>query len=272
MIARPLEEPLSDAHTHAGFVLQLLASEMPALSDDALAKSLRSAGYAVDHRAPGAFGISTADGVLLAAIAYETNEGVAHEDAVRAAAAQTWDWPEAAEVPARTRATVVVEVEPTATLDRAQTLRVAQAAVQAAFGLCSVVAVHWLPSERLVAPEQWHESLSHGGAPADHAINVRLFRVAGGRAGEGVMDTLGLGAFGLPDLECHFHGLDLGLVAQLLFAYAEYLFEKGDVLDADSLVRGTASHEEWECERGEASVAPPRRIVRLLPDPANRPA
>ena len=33
-------------------------------------KALRSAGYAVEHRAPGAFGISTADGVLLAAIAY----------------------------------------------------------------------------------------------------------------------------------------------------------------------------------------------------------
>jgi hypothetical protein len=272
MITRPVEESLSEPHAHAGVVLQLLVSARPALSDDALAEALRSGGHVAERRAPGTFALSTADGLLLAAVSYEARDGVAHPAAVQAAAAQTWDWPEASAVAAQARATVVVEVEPAAALDRARSLRVAQAAVGAAFPLCEVVAVHWLPSERLVSPERWQESLAHGGAPADHAINVRLFRVAGGRAGEGVMDTLGLGAFGLPDLECHFHGLDLGLVAQLLFAYAEYLFEKGDVLDADSLVRGTASHEEWECERGEASVAPPRPVVRLLPAPANRPA
>ncbi len=263
---------MRDDHAHAGLVLQLLLAAPPALDDDALAGALRKGGCAAERRAPGTFALAAADGVALGTVSYEARDGVAHPEAVRAASAQTWDWPEAEGALARARATVVVEVEPAPGLERARALRAAQAAVQAAFTLCEAVGVHWLPSERLVSPAQWAESLAHGGAPSDHAINVRLFRVAGGRAGEGVMDTLGLGAFGLPDLECHFHGLDLGLVAQLLFSYGEYLFEKGDVLDADSLVRGTASHEEWECERGEASVAPPRAVVRLLPDPANRPA
>ena len=46
-------------------------------------------------------------------------------------------------------------------------------------------------------------------------LNVRVFKV-GDNPGEMLMDTLGLAAIGLPDLQCHFRDLDLNEVADLL--------------------------------------------------------
>ena len=59
-------------------------------------------------------------------------------------------------------------------------------------------------------------------------LNVRLFRVEGGAQGDMLMDTRGLAALGLPDLQMHFRGLNPGRVAGLLFNYGRYIYENGD--------------------------------------------
>ena len=118
---------------------------------------------------------------------------------------------------------------------------------------------------RLVAPDEYVVSLEHGARLMDAAVNVRVFKVADGRPGEHVMDTRGLTAFGLPDLQIHFHTLAVPRVAELLFAYAEYTFDKGDVLTNDSVVRGVESTDEWECRRAKSLVAPHRDVIDILP-------
>ena len=196
--------------------------------------------------------------------------GIAQAGDAEAALSQTWDWPAAGEALSGVRSTLQVAVTMPAESSRPQRLMRVHLALQAACDLAQPLALHWLPSQRMVDPQAWRESLQHGAPPADHAINVRLFRIADGRAGEGLMDTMGLTALGLPDLQCRFRGLDLGGMAQLLFAYAEYLYEKGDVLGDESLVRGLESYEEWECARGPALVEPQRPAVTFLPDAAHR--
>jgi hypothetical protein len=177
---------------------------------------------------------------------------------------QTWDWPEAAASMAKVRDAVELSLTSSGA-DRHQRLSRMQTVVEAALGLVETTAIHWVASERLVSVPAFRDAMTHGGAPTDAALNVRLFRVGDGRSGEGLMDTRGLAAFGLPDLECHFVGLDPGDVGRLLMAYADYVFDKGDVLHDDAMVRGVRSHEEWECRRSRAKALPDRDVVALVP-------
>jgi hypothetical protein len=149
-------------------------------------------------------------------------------------------------------------------MERANRLRLVHAVTYAVLDRFEASAIHWLPSQRLVEPASYLASVVHGAPLRDSAVNVRLFRIADGEPDECVMDTLGLAPLGLPDLQCHFAGLDPGAIADLLLAYAAYCFEKGPVLGDDSLVRGVTDGEEWDCKRAESLVMPQRDVVDIV--------
>jgi len=244
----------------APYRVQLLLARPAAVDGAALAERLGGA------RANGAL-LTFDDGATLG---LRVSHGVPAE--ARRALAQTWDWPGAEAALAAAKASVELVLTAPATWERARLLSTAQRAAEAALAQSEALAVHWLPAERLVSPEALRDAMAHGGAPADLGLNVRLFRIGDGRAGEGLMDTRGLAAFGLPDLQCRFVGLDVGAVGRLLMAYAEYLFEQGDVLHDEALVRGVQSHEEWGCARGRAFALPDREVVSLVPSAPHAPA
>lgn len=75
-----------------------------------------------------------------------------------------------------------------------------------------------------------------------------------------LMDTLGLAALGLPDLQCHFRSLTPNEVALLLYSLASYVFEHGDVIANGHTVEGIAAGSRWRC-RHEVSLVPPEREV-----------
>jgi hypothetical protein len=186
--------------------------------------------------------------------------------AVSRALSQTWDWPEAEDALQRSSSIVLVEESETGTADRFQRVHRFHAALRALTEHLPVTALHWTTAQRLVDPRAFVLSLAHGGAITDHAVNIRLFHIPDGKEGELLMDTLGLGAFGLPDLQCHFAGADPAAMGAVLAGYANYLFDKGDVLTDDSLVRGIESFQEWACERGESLAPPLRTVVDFRPD------
>ncbi|MFN8053447.1 MAG: DUF4261 domain-containing protein [Acidimicrobiales bacterium] len=95
-------------------------------------------------------------------------------------------------------------------------------------------------------------------------VNVRMFRVEGGDDAI-AMDTLGLTTMGLPDVQCHFRGLEAGRVASLLLAMATYVFEHGDVLADGHTVRGVHAGDQWPCRREIALVESRRVVVDLRP-------
>lgn len=179
---------------------------------------------------------------------------------VEGALSQTWDWPGAPDALGLARAAVAVHESGDAVADRYERLRRMSVVVRALIAHVPTVALHWIPSQRLIDPHAFVQSLAHGSSVTDYAVNVRLFRIPDGEPGETIMDTFGLTPFGLPDLQVHFAGLDPMAVAPVLLHYAEYVFDKGDVLDDEHLIRGVAAHEEWLCQRQE-SLAPPRRAV-----------
>lgn len=119
---------------------------------------------------------------------------------------------------------------------------------------------YWHPAGWMVAPERLTND------PLDAAMNVRLFNVES-RSGELVMDTLGLAAIGLPDIQCHFRGLEAGRVAGLLRSIGRYVFEKGDVIDDGHTVQGLEPSDKWKCRHELALVEPKRMVLDLNPQP-----
>jgi hypothetical protein len=93
---------------------------------------------------------------------------------------------------------------------------------------------------------------------------VRLFNVGNGEPGELFMDTCGMSAFGIPDLEHQFRDIDPGKVAGYLFDLADHLFENGDVIRDRDTVDGVGGR--WRCRREFATLLPQREVLHLVPD------
>ena len=131
-------------------------------------------------------------------------------------------------------------------------------------------AIHWRPAGKLVDPAallRASGSARYDDLPAS-AINVRLFRVKNSEDGDLLMDTLGLAALMLPDLQIHFHGLEPASVAAHLYAFGLHVLRHGDVLD-DGDARGRPpAGQTWTCWHAPASlVEPTRPVIDLDPGP-----
>jgi hypothetical protein len=120
-------------------------------------------------------------------------------------------------------------------------------------------AIHWRPSQQILTPDRFLDNRLGGKEHFLFAgpLNVRFF---GDAPVEKLADTMGLAALGLPDLQCHFHGLDPDEVVRFLYALALSTFENGDVIESGHTVTGLHSGEQWTCRREDALV-PPRRVV-----------
>jgi len=125
------------------------------------------------------------------------------------------------------------------------------------------VAVWWVPAERLVEPRAL-AGAARDDDPLRIALNVRLFHVEEGRSDERVMDTVGLAALELPDVQCHFFALDVAAVAALLEETARYVFAEGDVIGEGDTVAGTDG-QPWSCHREVALVNPARDVIDVTP-------
>ena len=176
-----------------------------------------------------------------------------------AALGHTRDWPDADAAVARARAAVrVVEELPSEERLGAFVARVAEAARK-----LPCVAVWWIPAERVLSPAAVADA-ARDDDPARVCINVRLFHVEEGRSDERVMDTVGLAALELPDVQCHFFALDVAAVAALLDETARYLWNEGDVIGEGDTVPGIDG-TPWACRREDALVDPPRDVVDVTP-------
>jgi hypothetical protein len=185
---------------------------------------------------------------------------------------QSWDWGLASDVASRARHTLVVSDMMTVGLDRKSRLALYDRFLRLVLEHAPPIAVHWLASERVVEPQAYLETRTDVEKLAKGYVNVRLFRIAERSPGECVMDTLGMAAFGLPDMQCHFMGLEPGRVAAVLFNYAGYVFDRGDVLDDGNTVEGTVPGSKWRCQHETALVDPEREVIDFHPGAARPPA
>jgi hypothetical protein len=200
-----------------------------------------------------------ADGEACATTAVLMSEHGVDESDFREALDQTGDWPDASKTLARCGHRLLVTDLLSSTLPYQDRLDLIWVMVKAVAQATGPLVCHWQRSGKLVDPGRL------GNDPLYAALNVRLFRVESGRDGECVMDTLGLAALGVRDVQCHFSGLEPGRVAAWLHSVGRYLYENGDVIGDGHTLQGLEPAHKWRCQHTRALVAPTREVVDVDP-------
>ena len=180
---------------------------------------------------------------------------------------QTWDWPEARGMVARSGHQVLVTELMARSLDAHTRLRLFQSVLVELVGLTPPLAVHMKHAERIVDPARLLQA-SRSTNPADlvlMSLNVRLFRIETGEPGDTLMDTRGLAALGLPDLQMHFRNLNPGQLAGFLYNCAYYLFENGDCIADGNTIQGLEPAQKWKCQHEDSLVPPLRHVLDVNP-------
>jgi hypothetical protein len=179
-------------------------------------------------------------------------------DRARIDLSQTWEFPQAQGVLDRCRAVLTVGEMFGRPRPPAERLEVFRAIVLAVCRLTTPAAAWWPTAAQLLPPP------SPDSLPLRGLLNVRLFRVEGS-ASDVVMDTLGLQVFGLPDLQCHCHDMELPRLATYLRNAGNYIFERGDVIRDGDTIEGMGPGEKWRCLQEEALIPPDRLVIDLDP-------
>lgn len=175
---------------------------------------------------------------------------------------QSWDFENVREVVSGCKYSLIITDLMSANLYYKTRLNLFQKFLFSSLELLPCQAIHWSHSQQILEPKKYIENtLEHAeGSLLYGALNVRLFNVSDAEKEEMLMDTMGLSAFGLPDLQCHFRGLEPNLISRHLYAYAGYIFDKGDVIGSGSTIEGLNGEGEWVCQH-EMSLTEPSRVV-----------
>lgn len=193
------------------------------------------------------------------------------------AAAQTFDWPDALQACCEHTGHVRLVTRAPASASRAELVtvhRIAHAAIAEFAPVCGVLweAARLLRPIVRSAPDEGERRTARAVQDTprltvhdamETCINFRVSPVPGNEP-EVVSDTVGLHAFGLPDLEIVTPGEPDERIARVLYHVAEEFFSSGcDWGDGDE--REIGPDGRWRCERRRSTLAPGREILALSP-------
>ncbi len=179
---------------------------------------------------------------------------------------QSWQCPDAETLlRASTGAVIVAELMATSVAP-AERMRLFHGVLQAVIELAEPHVLVFRHSQQVLAPATYMEAAGSSPAQRPGAVNVRYFQL-GDTADEMVMDTRGLDAVGLPDLQCHFRLLKPAEVARVLFNTAIYLVESGPVIESGHTVPGIGLNARMGCRFEDSLLGPDRPVIDLDPGP-----
>ena len=181
---------------------------------------------------------------------------------------QSWSFSGAADVVGRCRNTILVTDLMTSPLEYRERLELFQDALAGILEALPALAIHWQPTGQFVNPHRFLEAYQEGGSSRFFAgsLNVRFYNISNS-PGDMLMDTLGLAALGLPDLQCHYRGLAPGEVAAVLANTGYYIYENGDVIEDGHTVEGIPAGSKWRCQHEDSMLKPSRVVLDLDPGP-----
>ena len=253
------------------YIVQLMLEESPQIDKDSLLEALRKHSGDVEsiEEQSGVIGFThkekgVREGEAPAQSLFGTPEVC--ENPVKTFSAsliQTWDWQEAEQVLSKVKAVVSITFSFAESHNRKDRLELVHNIVLNSIDLYTPVAIHWFPSQRIVSPLRYKEDLSQGGQLFSSAVNVRMFKVENSE--ERVMDTLGLTAFGLSDIQCNFLDLDPKRVGVYLYELADYVFRRGDIFQTGDTIDALQAGDKWTIRKEQSYVNPSRRVIDILP-------
>jgi hypothetical protein len=184
---------------------------------------------------------------------------------------QTWDWPEAGTVAATHRAHVVITTWADPDTPRAEVVGLHYLAHAALAEFGPVVAVLWPDAGRLVPVAAYGDIHRHAEdpLPAETAfwVNFRMFPPGDPLAEPFVSDSVGLHAFGLPDIQICTRQEPDERVSAALCRLAQLVFAGGHHVEVEQVVE-LGDLGKWQAVRAKARFEPDREVISLsLPGP-----
>lgn len=281
MSTRPVPESIAPGSARA-YSVELLYEQAPRLSATSLLASIRERCPDVERPGPddGPLRFFHSDHrVDFPGGSVPVQSFVAHNDGfdpstLAPSVKQSWKWRKARQIAPLCRASVTVSDMLSCSLPPPKRLELFQRVLEGVIEAAPCLAIHWIPSQQLIDPAAFRDMMARGeyANPLVGAINVRLFQIAGygispvpGGTGDSLMDTMGLSAFGLPDLQCHFRGLPHDEVAKTLGNAGYHLFQMGPVLEEGDVVPGCPGDAMWLCRIEQALQPPDRDVIDLDP-------
>ncbi len=247
---------------------EALYAHAPQLDGETLRAALAQRLGAVDL-------ISDGDTILLAlrdyTVDYSDKKGVPAEIAILRtdqpfdandyvdALAQTWDWPGKEAAIAQCRHCVLVSEFMGRGLETEDRLEILQAVMHVMIDNGGITAISQTNAGCLINPAQYVQNHAQGYVYYG-VLNVRFYNISN-RPGEMLMDTLGLAAWGVPDVQMHFTTLDPAEVSLYLYNTAVYLIQNGDVIEDGHTLDSIDGQEKWPCQHEDALVGPERVVV-----------
>lgn len=187
---------------------------------------------------------------------------------------QSWHWQEAEQTLQQCQHSLLLVDMMASGLEPQKRLELFTGALRAVLETVLCDALYFRESDKLVEPQAYLNAIENGEILYG-AMNVRFYNVqgTGSERHECLMDTVGLAALGIPDLQCHFYDLTPNEVASFLMDLGYYLFNQGDIINDGETV-GFTEDMRWRCEHQYSLAAPERVVIDLDPgDPhyAGRP-
>lgn len=184
---------------------------------------------------------------------------------LRAAAAQSWDWPEAGRVAEAHAAQMEFSLRAHSDTPPAEIVRRHLQAAAALGEFARVLALCWPEAPRLMRPPQ---AAAPGDVEVDATRSCVAFRDAR-RAGPApgsechLCDSVGLHAFGLPDVEIETPGPPPPETTRRLYELVARIFRGGANVDVAALLT-SAQSTTWQLRPGRATVPPDREVLQLI--------
>lgn len=184
---------------------------------------------------------------------------------------QSWSWSDAESALDRSSSAWIIADRRATRLPYRERLESFHTILASVVRVMNPSALHWTATEQLVDPTGFvHAVQAEGRQTLFGAVNIRLFRIDEYDDGsaletpEMIMDTLGLSALGLDDLQVHFRNLHPEDVGHFLYNAAHFVFDKGSVIRGGDTLRGTDGRP-WKCEMEDSLVEPQRVVIDFNP-------
>jgi hypothetical protein len=237
-----------------------IQDELATVLPESLVEDATGGGLSIIHKGH-AVKFADGEGKAITAVVVAHDRPISQKE-FEAAVQQTWTWPREDAIGRIARSRVRLVIMDLMSLGQPYKTRLGlvHEVARAVARTTRPEVGYWHPAGWMVAPENVTTD------PLDTAMNVRLFNVDG-PDGPHVMDTLGLGAIGVPDIQCHFKDLEAGRIAGLLQNLGRYVFEKGDVIEDGHTVQGHEPTDKWKCRHEWAIVEPRRIVIDVNPGP-----
>jgi hypothetical protein len=180
---------------------------------------------------------------------------------------QNWHWDEANSKAKKCRYKLLVTDLLTRTLDYKQRLNMYMNFLTAVVKATNPDVVYSGCGQKLIKPATLIENWDSDKKQVLNCIcNVRLYNITGSGHRDLLMDTVGLNALGLPDFQVRFSDFKENEIANLLWNYAFYIYENGDIIETGNTLEGIISGSKWKCERKISPIQPERVIVDVQRD------